>query len=243
MLSTSLSLKDFRVLTMLVLPASARGAWASTPLREGATTVLETYPCRKKLNSTSLMPQSIDTTPRFTKCWSEHINIGNIAMYHLFRLALGFIFAIVNSSTMSIAAQPLPFETQVQEFDNTSDRKKAAEGDLKFLYTMYFAIKGCTTAAHDFSKPEFLPSVNLEEVRRITANADAAAREVGIDVDGAWLIASPVGQATAEALQKDTPDNLAKCKLTGTFVRSIVARIQMSLVKLGSKRSIIEKDF
>lgn len=122
-------------------------------------------------------------------------------------------------------------------------QKLVAEGHLKFLYAMYFAVKGCTEAAREFSKPEFLPPVSLEEVRRITSNADAAAREVGVDVDRAWIVASPIGQATGEALKKDTPENLRKCRQTGTFVRSAMAQLQISLTGLGSHRSIIEKDF
>ncbi|MFG1388733.1 hypothetical protein [Xanthobacter versatilis] len=155
-----------------------------------------------------------------------------------FTFALALVFMSVPPSMAASAS-----EDKTREESGTADRRKAAEGDLKFLYTMYFAIKGCTTAAQNLSKPEFLPSVSLDDVRRITANADAAARDVGIDVDRAWLVASPVGQATAEALQKDTADNLAKCKLTGSFVRSIVARLQMALTELGSTKSIIEKDF
>lgn len=122
-------------------------------------------------------------------------------------------------------------------------RRMVAEGHLKFLYAMYFAVKGCTEAAREFSKPDFLPPVSLDEVRRLTATADAAAREVGVDVDRAWIVASPIGQATGEALKKDTPENLKKCRQTGTFVRSVLAQLQLSLTGLGSKRSIIEKDF
>lgn len=127
--------------------------------------------------------------------------------------------------------------------DDMPKQRMVAEGHLKFLYTMYFAVKGCTEAAQELSKPEFMPPVSLDEVRRITANADAAAREAGVDVDHAWIMASPIGQATGEALKKDTPDNLRKCRQTGTFVRSILARLQLSLTGLGSHRSIIEKDF
>lgn len=127
--------------------------------------------------------------------------------------------------------------------DSLARRRAAAEGHLKFLYTMYFAVKGCTEAAAEFSQPDFLPPVNLEDVRRYTANADAAAREVGVDVDRAWIAASPVGQATGEALKKDTPGNRNKCHQTGSFVRSILAQLQLALTGLGSNRSIIEKDF
>lgn len=156
-------------------------------------------------------------------------------------------FAATGLAAPGLAAQRLAATTSTPEATRPADdvvkRRTVAEGHLKFLYAMYFAVKGCTEAAHELSKPELLPSVSLDEVRRITGHADAAAREVGVDVDRAWIEASPIGQATGEALKKDTPDNLQKCRQTGTFVRSILAQLQLSLTGLGSHRSIIEKDF
>lgn len=165
-----------------------------------------------------------------------------IAMSTSLSPTLALLAALAGPATTAVAAPPASSQEGTQP-SAAADRRKAVEGDLRFLYTMYFAVRGCTTAARDLSKPEFLPSVSFDDVKRITANADTAARDVGIDVERAWLIAAPVGQATAEALQKDTADNLAKCKMTGSFVRSIVARLQMALTELGSNKSIIEKDF
>lgn len=158
------------------------------------------------------------------------------------RLALIAITMAIGSTEPSIAASNAA-PAAAHPGDDLARRRGVAEGHLKFLYTMYFAVKGCTEAAAEFSKPEFLPPVNLEDVRRFTANADAAAREVGVDVDRAWIVASPVGQATGESLKQDTPDNRHKCHQTGSFVRSILAQLQLVLTGLGSNRAIIEKDF
>ena len=170
------------------------------------------------------------TTPRRT-------NMGSCA-----RLALVVIVLAMTWAEPGIAASSAAPAT-ARPGDDLARRRAVAEGHLKFLYTMYFAVKGCTEAAAEFSKPEFLPPVKLEDVRRFTANADAAAREVGVDVDRAWIVASPIGQATGEALKQDTPDNRHKCHQTGSFIRSILAQLQIALTGLGSNRSIIEKDF
>lgn len=160
----------------------------------------------------------------------------------LIPLALVVAIAGISPAETGLAA-PASSPEVAAPGEDMAKRRAVAEGHLKFLYAMYFAVKGCTEAAREFSKPEFLPSVSLDEVRRITANADAAAREVGIDVDRAWIVASPIGQAAGEALKQDTPGNLQKCRQAGSFVRSILAQLQISLTGLGGNRPVIEKEF
>lgn len=163
-------------------------------------------------------------------------------MKYFVHLLLMAIAIGLGTAEAAHAASPSSPQT-ARPNSNLVQRRAIAEGHLKFLYAMYFAVKGCTEAARELSKPELMPPVSLDEVRRITASADAAAREVGVDVDHAWIVASPIGQAAGEALKKDTPDNRQKCHQTGSFVRSITAQLQISLSGLGSRRSIIEKDF
>lgn len=105
------------------------------------------------------------------------------------RLALIMITLAIGAAEPGVAASSVA-PAKVHPGDDLAKRRAVAEGHLKFLYTMYFAVKGCTEAAAEFSQPEFLPPVSLEEVRRFTASADAAAREVGVDVDRAWIVAS-----------------------------------------------------
>lgn len=121
--------------------------------------------------------------------------------------------------------------------------KRVAEGHLKFLYAVYFAIKGCTEASAQLGKDEYRPSVNLDEARATVMRAEAAGRQVGLDLAGAWRQASPVGQITAESLKADTPVNLDRCKRTGRYFRSIVSQLQLALNELGSQESILQRDF
>ncbi|MFG1244464.1 hypothetical protein [Xanthobacter versatilis] len=156
-----------------------------------------------------------------------------------FVLLLSFVVApaMANSNLSS------RIEDRIDQSDRTALLRKAADSHLRFLYAMYFAIKGCTEAAQEFSKSELLPSVTFAEAKRLLANADAAAREVGIDVDRVWLETVPMGQTVAEALKKDTLDAREQCQKTGRFIRLIVARLQSVLIELGGHLPIIEKDF
>lgn len=81
--------------------------------------------------------------------------------------------------------------------------KEAADNYLRHIYAVYLAIRGCSEAARPFEKPEFLPSVTLEEARRAMRQIDLAAKEAGPDVDGIWACVGPVRLVTAEALKTD----------------------------------------
>jgi len=138
-------------------------------------------------------------------------------------------------------AQPPSIETRRPE--DIEGWKREAEGHLKFLYAVYFAIKGCTEASVELAREEYRPSVNLDEARATVMRAEAASRKVGLDVDGAWQQASPIGQITAESLKADTPVNLDRCRRTGRYFKNIVSQLQLALTELGSQEAIFQRDF
>ena len=75
------------------------------------------------------------------------------------------------------------------------------------------------------------------------SDADAAARDAGLDVDAAWIQAAPIGRTAANALKVDKPGNAEKCRDVGPAFGSLLYRLQAALRKLGSTRTLIEKDF
>lgn len=144
--------------------------------------------------------------------------------------------ALASTHPPAVAGPPLVPEA--------ADRVRSAAGEhLRYLYTMYLAIRGCTEASQELSRPDYLPSVRLEDARRTMTTVDLAAREAGLDVDGAWAEAAPVGETTAQALKSDAPDHLDKCQRTGRLFRLVLSRLQVTLAQLGSRRPLIEKDF
>ncbi len=124
-----------------------------------------------------------------------------------------------------------------------SRAREAAEEHLKFLYTSYFTIRGCTEASATLNNPEYKPSLDLEDAREIMRSVEMAGKEVGVDVDTAWAVASPIGEVVANTLKRDLPGNLEKCKLSGRYFRLILTRFQAAIHQLGSKRSLLKKDF
>ena len=139
-------------------------------------------------------------------------------------------------------AQAQPPSSETRRPEDLRDVKRAAEGHLEFLYAVYFAVKGCTEASTELAKDEYRPSVNVDEARATVMQAEAASRKVGLDIERAWQIASPVGQITAESLKADTPVNLDRCQRTGRYFNNIVSQLQHALADLGSQDSIL-RDF
>ena len=121
--------------------------------------------------------------------------------------------------------------------------RAAAEEYLRHIYAVYLSIRGCSEASAARGKPELLPSVPLDEVRRAMRQIDLAAKEVGLDVEALWAEISPVGLITAEALKADTPANLENCARLGGVFRVDLGNLQNALNALGSSRVVIEKDF
>lgn len=124
-----------------------------------------------------------------------------------------------------------------------ADLRGQAVSHLKFMYGMYFAIRGCSEAYNAQAEPNFKPKITLAEAQQVLRAADAAARSVGIDVDKAWLEMSSIGQAAGEALKMKTDDNYKKCQQSGMFFRTITSRLQMTIRKLDGNIHIIEKDY
>ncbi|WP_348841904.1 hypothetical protein [Xanthobacter sp. KR7-65] len=124
-----------------------------------------------------------------------------------------------------------------------ADLRGQAVSHLKFMYGMYFAIRGCSEAYNAQAEPNFKPTITLAEAQQVLRAADAAARSVGIDVDKAWLEMSSIGQAAGEALKMKTDDNYKKCQQSGMFFRTITSRLQMTIRKLDGNIHIIEKDY
>ncbi|MFG1478698.1 hypothetical protein V5F53_08515 [Xanthobacter sp. V4C-4] len=118
-----------------------------------------------------------------------------------------------------------------------------ATGHLKFLYTMYFAIRACTEAAQEQFEPAFRPTVSLAEAQRVLKAADASARSVGVDVDRAWLEMSPIGQAAGEALKQRSADAFKKCQQSGMFFRTATSKLQLVITQMNGTVPLIEKDF
>lgn len=121
--------------------------------------------------------------------------------------------------------------------------RAAAEEHLKFLYSMYFAVRGCAEAVEQHGNADYRPTVSLADARGVMAKVDAAAKEVGVDIEKAWLEASPVGEITAQSLKEQSPGNLEKCRSSGRYFRLVLSRLQTALTGLGSKHSIIERDY
>ena len=120
---------------------------------------------------------------------------------------------------------------------------RAAEEFLRHLYAVYLALRACTEASQQIGKPEYMPTVSLEEARRTMRTVDEASKEVGLDVDRIWAEIGPVGLITAEAIKTDTPNNLANCRNIGGIFRFYLGNLKNTLKDLGYKRSLIEKDF
>lgn len=124
----------------------------------------------------------------------------------------------------------------------TELRAQATE-HLKFLYAMYFAIRGCTEAAEEQGEPRFRPTVSYAEAQSVLRAADEAARAVGVDVDAAWLEMSAVGQAAGEALKTRGDGNFQKCQQSGMFFRTITSRLQMTIRSINGTIPIIRRDY
>lgn len=123
------------------------------------------------------------------------------------------------------------------------DARQAAERFLRHLYAVYFVIRGCSEASLRMGKPEYLSDVSPDEARRTMKLVDAAAKEVGLEVDRIWIEAAPLGLITAESLKVDDPDNARKCREIGSVFRVDLGNLQNVVSKLGTKRPLIEKDF
>ena len=132
---------------------------------------------------------------------------------------------------------------QVEPQGTLEQRKTEAETHLRSLYAFYLAMKGCTEASEELTKTEFRPSISLDDARRTMTAADAAAKEVGLDVDGIWAKAAPVGELSAASLKVDTPENLDKCRRSARLFRTILSRFQLAVSALGYRGSLIGKDF
>lgn len=162
-------------------------------------------------------------------------------------LAAGAVFSHVALSRGATAlTRTLPSDqSALAQFSDPKriEVARVAEEHLKFLYTMYFAVRGCTEASELHGRPEYRPTVTVEDARRIMATVEFAAREVGLRVEEAWREASPIGQTTAEGLKTDSPGSLDKCRQSGRLFRLVLSRLQVTLTELGSKRELIEKDF
>ena len=141
------------------------------------------------------------------------------------------------------AAFEPPAISQPLDPGRQKDARDAAEQFLRHLYAVYFAVRGCSEASLQFGKPEYLSNVTLDEARRTMRVVDAAAKEVGLDVDRIWIEVAPLGLITAEALKVDRPDNAQKCREIGSVFRVDLGNLQNVVSKLGTKRPLIEKDF
>ena len=145
------------------------------------------------------------------------------------------IYSVCNGSVLAAGGQttnPTPADLRAQAF-----------GHLKFLYGMYFAIRGCTEAYQEQSEPNFKPTVSLSEAQNVLRAADASSRAVGVDVDRAWFEMSSIGQAAGEALKYKSDENFSKCKQSGMFFRTITSRLQMTIKSLNGYIPLIEKDY
>lgn len=154
-------------------------------------------------------------------------------------VSAAYIFIAMNAAYMGVVSaaggSPAP--------PTPADLRAQATSHLKFLYGMYFAIRGCTEAFQEQSEPGFKPTVSLSEAQQVLRAADASARSVGVDVDQAWLEMSSIGQAAGEALKQKTPDNFRKCQQSGMFFRTTTSRLQMAIAQLQGKIPLIQKDF
>lgn len=154
-------------------------------------------------------------------------------------VSAAYICIVINAASVGIASaagsqsmQPVPVDPRTQ-----------AANHLKFLYTMYLAIRGCTEASQEQSEPRFKPTVSLSEAQKVLRAADASARSVGIDVDRAWFDTSSIGQAVGEALKQATEENFRKCQQSGMMFRTTTSQLQMAIARLKGTIPLIEKDF
>ena len=148
-------------------------------------------------------------------------------------------------STPGLAATP-DRSPLVQPFTPESGvgSREAAERYLRHLYAVYLSVRACEQTSGKENKPELMPSVSLEEARRIMRLVEAASTELRIDVDRVWAEISPVGLITAESLRTQSLNTQAElCGQIGGVFRIDLGNLQNVLTHLGSKRSIIEKDF
>jgi hypothetical protein len=162
-----------------------------------------------------------------------------------FFLAAGLTVAV---SFRTVANEPtLDGPSFVKKLDVTksTEAHQAAEQFLRHLYAVYFAVRGCTEAGLQLAKPEYLSSggVTLEDARRTMKVVDAVAKEAGLNVDRIWADVAPLGLITAEALKKEPPDHTKECRAIGGVFRVDLGNLQNALTSLGSRRTLIEKDF
>lgn len=115
-----------------------------------------------------------------------------------FAAAVWLLFGSQGPHPAVADARPPPLVQQPEQSHLTD--KEIAEDRLKYLYTTYLGIKGCTEASRELAKPEYMPLVSVEEARRIMSEVDAIARDTGLDIDAAWIQAAPIGRTTANAL-------------------------------------------
>ncbi len=78
---------------------------------------------------------------------------------------------------------------------------------------------------------------------RILKDADKAAKEVGADIDDTWRRSAPMGRMAEADLKISRPQNAQICARSGDMFTTIVSWLQMSLNRLGSKASLVPRDF
>lgn len=159
----------------------------------------------------------------------------------IFAAASSLLFG-AQSLNATLADARTPPVVKQAEPEHLTDKDLAEDG-LKYLYTAYLAIKACTEASRELSKPEYMPLVSVDEARRIMSAADAAARDAGLDVDAAWIQAAPIGRTAANALKVDKPGNAERCRDVGPAFGSLLYRLQARPAKAWKHPYLIEKDF
>lgn len=121
--------------------------------------------------------------------------------------------------------------------------REAAEQLLKHMYAVYLGLRGCTEAALQLGKPEYAPTISLDDVRRTMRAVDSAAKEAGLDIDRLWSEIAPLGLVTAEALKSGSGAHVEQCRSIAGVFRIDLGNFQSVLGQLGTKRPLIEKDF
>lgn len=159
-------------------------------------------------------------------------------------MALGAIFALgILAAPSAVLAQGTPDPVSPPTADTAADARNAGAIYLRHLYAVYLAIRACTEASLEHGEPERLPTLSLADARRSIRVAENAARDAGLDVDRIWREVAPVGVITGEALKENSARDIARCGQLGGVFRIDLGNLQNALTKLGSQRSVIEKDF
>lgn len=119
------------------------------------------------------------------------------------------------------------------------DLRKEALAHLRFLHGMSFAIRGCMEAAR--AVPQMRPALGGEVAEQALRAAETRARQAGLPVDDALREATPVGLATARAIQAPTPENLRQCRQSGKLFRLILERLDAVMRELAGSDAPMEK--